>query len=77
MTCQDAVEERHIDPELLRPLRFQAEIVAIRADLARDLAVQLGRIERLMRDAPLESLSVSELLALDELLAKMRLLTSL
>jgi hypothetical protein len=81
--CDDAAPWNEVDEEVddevdenvLRPFRVQAEMASIRADSARHLAKQVGRVERLLKEAPVESLSAYELLSLNELIFKLKQLT--
>jgi hypothetical protein len=74
--CEDSSDLNEVDDEIdenvLRPFRVQAEMAAIRADSARHLARQVGRVERLLKEAPVESLSAYELLSLNELIFKLK-----
>jgi hypothetical protein len=71
----DSADSGEVEYDVVRPFRFRAEIAAMRVDALRHLSRQVGRVERLLKESPANSLTIDELLALDAVLSRLRMLT--
>jgi hypothetical protein len=70
--CHATSTRKHVEREIVRPLRLHAELVAMRADSLRYLSGQLARVERLLIELPEESLTADELLTLSNLVTRIK-----
>ncbi len=58
--------------DVVRPIRFRAEIAAMRADALGHLSTQLGWVERLLEELPVDTLTFDEIITLDRLVTELR-----